>query len=228
MQRNHLTVITRSVRFGTAVAISTFALAIVGALSVHADDRAEERAEKRDTTAATAAASSTGVSEAPAPAIAMQRATPVGGDDRAVFEGEPSPESTITSEPIAAPVRAVVRVAPPPPPAPTAPPASTSPVDVPVEVAEPRVTASHATVYDAVASAFPEQPDRAYAVVLCESSANARASSGTGYYGLWQFDLATWRSVGGTGLPSDASVAEQVQRARTLYDRRGWSPWECA
>ena len=54
------------------------------------------------------------------------------------------------------------------------------------------------------------------------------ANTGNGYYGLWQFDLATWQSVGGAGLPSDTSIEEQVARAPALYDRRGWSPWECA
>ena len=32
------------------------------------------------------------------------------------------------------------------------------------------------------------------------------------YYGLYQFDLGTWRSVGGSGLPTDASAGEQTYR----------------
>ncbi|MEX2376350.1 MAG: transglycosylase family protein, partial [Dehalococcoidia bacterium] len=74
---------------------------------------------------------------------------------------------------------------------------------------------------------FPEVTETAYAIVICESSANVTANTGNGYYGLWQFDLATWQSVGGVGLPSDASMEEQVQRARMLYDARGWQPWGC-
>ena len=50
-------------------------------------------------------------------------------------------------------------------------------------------------------------------------------NTGNGYYGAYQFDLPTWRSVGGTGLPSDASPAEQDMRAQMLYDRRGLAPW---
>jgi hypothetical protein len=90
------------------------------------------------------------------------------------------------------------------------------------------VEASRETLYGTIAAAFPEQPDKAYRVVMCESEGYAATNTGNGYYGLWQFDLPTWRSVGGTGLPSDASAAEQVMRARMLYDARGWSPWGCA
>jgi hypothetical protein len=50
-------------------------------------------------------------------------------------------------------------------------------------------------------------------------------NTGNGYYGAYQFDLPTWRSVGGTGLPSDASPAEQDMRAQMLLDRRGLAPW---
>lgn len=83
-------------------------------------------------------------------------------------------------------------------------------------------------LFAAIEAAFPEQPEFAYAVVMCESAGNATVNSGNGYYGLWQFDLPTWRSVGGTGVPSSASVEEQVMRARLLYDARGWQPWGCA
>ena len=83
-------------------------------------------------------------------------------------------------------------------------------------------------LYELIAETFTEDPDFAYEVVICESSGNASMNTGNGYYGLWQFDLPTWQSVGGTGLPSEASVEEQIMRARMLYERRGWSPWGCA
>jgi hypothetical protein len=51
------------------------------------------------------------------------------------------------------------------------------------------------------------------------------SNTGNGYYGAYQFDLPTWRSVGGTGLPSDASPAEQDMRAGMLIDSRGLAPW---
>lgn len=58
-----------------------------------------------------------------------------------------------------------------------------------------------------------------------ESGGNYAINTGNGYYGAYQFDLQTWRGVGGTGLPSEASPAEQDMRAQMLYDRRGCSPW---
>ncbi|REE96188.1 resuscitation-promoting factor [Thermomonospora umbrina] len=56
----------------------------------------------------------------------------------------------------------------------------------------------------------------------CESGGNPQAvNSAGGYYGLYQFSLQTWGSVGGTGLPSQASSAEQTYRAQLLYNKVG-------
>lgn len=64
------------------------------------------------------------------------------------------------------------------------------------------------------------------ALAQCESSGDPRAVSPSGRYeGLYQFDLGTWRSVGGTGHPKNATPAEQTKRARLLYADRGRSPW---
>ncbi len=50
--------------------------------------------------------------------------------------------------------------------------------------------------------------------------------SSTGRYrGLYQFSLATWAAVGGSGDPVDASTAEQTRRAQILYDRAGRGQW---
>ncbi|NEA34416.1 transglycosylase family protein [Streptomyces sp. SID13031] len=62
-------------------------------------------------------------------------------------------------------------------------------------------------------------------VANCESSGNPKAVNPAGYYGLFQFDLQTWRSVGGSGNPTNASAAEQLMRAKKLYAQRGASPW---
>jgi len=62
-------------------------------------------------------------------------------------------------------------------------------------------------------------------VANCESGGNPRAVNAAGYYGLFQFDLQTWRSVGGSGNPANASAAEQLMRAKKLYAQRGASPW---
>ena len=58
-----------------------------------------------------------------------------------------------------------------------------------------------------------------------ESGGNYSTNTGNGYYGAYQFDLQTWRGVGGTGLPSNASPAEQDRRALMLYKLRRWAPW---
>ncbi len=58
-----------------------------------------------------------------------------------------------------------------------------------------------------------------------ESGGNYATNTGNGYYGAYQFNPGTWQSVGGSGLPSAASPAEQDMRAQMLYDRRGCSPW---
>jgi resuscitation-promoting factor RpfB len=62
-------------------------------------------------------------------------------------------------------------------------------------------------------------------VANCESGGNPRAVNAAGYYGLFQFDLQTWRSVGGSGNPTKASAGEQLMRAKKLYAQRGASPW---
>jgi len=59
----------------------------------------------------------------------------------------------------------------------------------------------------------------------CESGGNYATNTGNGFYGAYQFDLQTWRAVGGSGLPSDASAAEQDMRAARLYAERGPAPW---
>ncbi|MFB4296125.1 transglycosylase family protein [Actinomadura sp. NTSP31] len=53
----------------------------------------------------------------------------------------------------------------------------------------------------------------------CESHGNPKAVNPSGYYGLYQFSMSSWASVGGTGRPSDASAAEQTYRAQLLYNR---------
>ena len=63
------------------------------------------------------------------------------------------------------------------------------------------------------------------ALAHCESGGNPRAVNPAGYYGLYQFDLGTWGSVGGSGLPTAASAGEQTYRAKLLFKQRGRSPW---
>jgi hypothetical protein len=63
---------------------------------------------------------------------------------------------------------------------------------------------------------------------MCESSGRYATNTGNGYYGAYQFDLPTWRSVGGQGRPDQAAAGEQDHRALYLYRMRGWQPWQCA
>jgi uncharacterized protein YabE (DUF348 family) len=65
------------------------------------------------------------------------------------------------------------------------------------------------------------------ALARCESGGNPAAVNPAGYYGLYQFSPSTWRSVGGSGMPSAASAAEQLNRARILYQRDGAGQWSC-
>lgn len=63
------------------------------------------------------------------------------------------------------------------------------------------------------------------ALAQCEAGGNPARNSGNGYYGMYQFSLSTWRSVGGSGLPSEASAEEQTMRAKMLQARSGWGQW---
>lgn len=65
-----------------------------------------------------------------------------------------------------------------------------------------------------------------YNLRFCESTNNYTAESSNGlFYGAYQFEPRTWRTVGGTGNPAHARPEEQDARARLLYARRGDQPW---
>lgn len=64
------------------------------------------------------------------------------------------------------------------------------------------------------------------AIAACESGGNPGAVSSGGHYrGKYQFDHATWASVGGSGDPAAAPEVEQDRRAAMLYARAGATPW---
>ena len=64
------------------------------------------------------------------------------------------------------------------------------------------------------------------ALADCESGGNPEAYNPAGpYYGLYQFHASTWRSVGGSGIPTDHSASEQTYRAQLLYRRSGAGQW---
>ena len=64
------------------------------------------------------------------------------------------------------------------------------------------------------------------AIAKCESGGDPTAVSGGGRYrGKYQFTRSTWRSVGGSGDPAQASEAEQDRRAEILMKTAGPSQW---
>lgn len=69
-----------------------------------------------------------------------------------------------------------------------------------------------------------------YRLAQCESGGRPNVVSANGkYHGLYQFLPSTWRAVGGSGLPSQASPEEQTMRAQMLQKRSGWGQWpQCA
>lgn len=63
------------------------------------------------------------------------------------------------------------------------------------------------------------------ALAQCESSGNWSINTGNGYYGGLQFSLSTWQAFGGSGLPSNASKAEQIRIAERTLAAQGWGAW---
>ena len=118
--------------------------------------------------------------------------------------------TTVSTRVLRAPVVSVVSEGS----APIAPVASSSPFSAPDEAAGVAAPASSVAGLNWAALA------------ACESSGDPAAVDPSGvYFGLYQFDVGTWAAMGGHGLPSSASPAEQTQRAQLLYSLRGRSPW---
>jgi uncharacterized protein YabE (DUF348 family) len=65
-------------------------------------------------------------------------------------------------------------------------------------------------------------------IAKCESGGNWKINTGNGYYGGLQFSAATWKSVGGPGLPHENSREVQIKYAKILQARSGWGQWGCA
>jgi hypothetical protein len=78
-------------------------------------------------------------------------------------------------------------------------------------------------IADAAASTAGSALER---IAACESGGDPTAVSADGQYrGKYQFSLATWRQVGGSGNPADASEAEQDRRAAMLLEQAGPGSW---
>lgn len=85
------------------------------------------------------------------------------------------------------------------------------------------VFAAFATLWNAqVAQADSVNWD---AIAACESGNNWQINTGNGYYGGLQFTLGTWRANGGTGMPHQASRAEQIRVAENTLHSQGIGAW---
>jgi hypothetical protein len=62
-------------------------------------------------------------------------------------------------------------------------------------------------------------------LAACESGGNWAANTGNGYYGGLQFSLSSWRAVGGSGYPHQASAGTQIAMGQRLQARQGWGAW---
>ena len=77
-----------------------------------------------------------------------------------------------------------------------------------------------------VAPITAQERDLLDKIAQCESKGDPTIVSANGMYrGKYQFDRATWKSVGGSGDPAAASEEEQDQRAAILLRQRGTAPW---
>ena len=97
--------------------------------------------------------------------------------------------------------------------------------------AAPATTATTATTADAAPASASVIAGGAIAESVwaalrkCESNGNYAINTGNGYYGAYQFAAGTWRKLGYSGLPHEASAATQDQAARKLQAQQGWGPW---
>lgn len=121
---------------------------------------------------------------------------------------EPEPEAEAERAPVADPAPVSV-------PAPS-PPTTAAPAPAPSPPPPPAPPGSVSANLDAIAQ--------------CESGGNPDAYNPRGYYGAFQFALATWWGLGFTGDPRDYTYAEQKYAAVHLVARTGgYSSWpHCA
>ena len=115
--------------------------------------------------------------------------------------------------------RAALAAVPAPPPAPVA---------APAPAAAPAAPAPAAVTQPASTSTATYSGGSGYqaCVIAAESGGNPSAvnpSSGAG--GLYQFLPSTWAALGHSGLPQNASVAEQNQAFQQEYAQSGTSAW---
>ena len=78
----------------------------------------------------------------------------------------------------------------------------------------------------ALAGTASAAPDSAWdRLAQCESGGNWNTNTGNGYYGGIQFNPTTWRAYGGSGMPHQASRAQQIAVAERTLAAQGWDAW---
>jgi hypothetical protein len=63
-----------------------------------------------------------------------------------------------------------------------------------------------------------------WALSGCESG-HTNAATGNGFWGFFQFTLATFHSLGYEGSPTDYGYETQREAAQALQARSGWGQW---
>lgn len=104
--------------------------------------------------------------------------------------------------------------------------AATSTIQIRVLVPYPAPSAAGTATATARSTDGGAIPESAWAALRkCESGGNYAINSGNGYYGAYQFAAGTWRKLGYSGLPHEATPATQDEAARQLQNQQGWGPW---
>lgn len=67
--------------------------------------------------------------------------------------------------------------------------------------------------------------DQLHRLRVCESRDNYRATTGIGYFAVYQYAQQTWRNHGYATRPDRASARTQDGATTKLYARCGWSAW---
>lgn len=105
-------------------------------------------------------------------------------------------------------------------------PSTPTPTPNPTETPTPTPTATPTPTPPPVGGPVdPASDDIWNKIADCETHQNWGANTGNGYFGGLQFNQGAWNSVGGNGLPSDASRDEQISRGKMLQANRGWGAW---
>ena len=129
-------------------------------------------------------------------------------------DGQEVGRAVVGEETVAAPVAKIVlkgtkeRPAPAPKPAPAA---SSAPAASGGSSSAPAPAVSSGSNWDRLAQ--------------CEAGGNWSINTGNGYYGGLQFSASSWKAMGGTGLPHQASRETQIAMGEKLKAAQGWGAW---